>query len=106
MPILGKADMKIQNLPILDAAVLEKLNDPIVSIPKLADQGYATIFLKDKAIVIKENDLKINADIVAQANRDNGKNGLYRFTNAFLPPIYNHYTMYKYFTNKCNKYKF
>jgi hypothetical protein len=43
--------------------------------------------LKDKAIVVKENDLKINADIVAQANRDNGKNGLYRFTNE--GPVHN-----------------
>ncbi len=73
--------MKIQNLPTLDAAVLEKLNDPIVSIPKLADEGYATIFLKDKAIVVKESELKVNTDVVALAKRDNGKNGLYRFTN-------------------------
>ena len=45
MPVMGAQEMRWQELPPQTHKVLEGLNDTILSVPRLADQGMCTRFL-------------------------------------------------------------
>ena len=89
MPVRGAHAMQWQELPPQTHKVLEGLNDTILSVPRLADQGLCSVFLKDCWLVIDESTFRMNesARIMAQGYREpNG--GLYRMGNQTVP-LYN-----------------
>lgn len=88
MPVMGAQEMRWQELPPQTHKVLEGLNDTILSVPRLADQGMCSIFLKDCWLVIDESTFRLNesARVMAQGYREpNG--GLYRM-GAQPVPLY------------------
>lgn len=87
MPVQGAHAMKWQQLPPQTHKVLAGLNDTILSIPRLADQGMCSVFLRDRWLVIDESTFRVNenARIMAQGYRENQPGGLYRMGDQPVP---------------------
>ena len=77
MPVQGAHVMQWQQLPPQTHKVLAGLNDTILSIPRLADQGMCSVFLHDRWLVIDESTFRVNeyAHIMAQGYRENQPGG-------------------------------
>ena len=90
MPVQGAHVMQWQQLPPQTHKVLAGLNDTILSIPRLADQGMCSVFLRDRWLVIDESTFRVNenARIMAQGYRENQPGGLYRMGDQPVP-LYN-----------------
>jgi hypothetical protein len=87
MPVRGALNMQWQELPPQTHKVLEGLNDTILSIPRLADQGMCSVFLQDRWLVIDESTFRLNenAHIMAQGYREKQPGGLYRMGEQPVP---------------------
>ena len=90
MAVKGQYNMNWQGLPPQSHKVLENLSETILSIPRLADQGYCSLFFKDCWIVVSERSFRLNDDahIVAQGYREPYPGGLYRMNNEQCSPLY------------------
>jgi hypothetical protein len=90
MPILGTQEMQHQLLPPQPYKVLQGLDNTIISIPRLADDGFCSLFLRNQWLVIEEATLKVNenARIMAQGYREPQPGGLYRMSQDQRIPLY------------------
>ena len=80
MRVMGAHAMKWQNLPSQTHKVLPGLNDTIISVPRLADQGLISVFMRDSWLVVDETTFALNPDarIMARGYREPHPGGLYR----------------------------
>jgi hypothetical protein len=80
MVVLGTKQVKIPGIEPVQAKILQDLQDPLISVPRLCSQGYKVIFSKHDVQIRSEND-----KIVAAGHRDAGVAGLYKIPITHQP---------------------
>jgi len=73
MAVLGTASIHVTGIEPLQARILEELNDPLISVPRLCSRGYTVVFTNAE---VKVQDDAGNT--LAVGGRDPGKGGLFK----------------------------
>ena len=80
MVVLGTKQVKIPGMEPVQAKILQDLQDPLISVPRLCSQGYKVVFSKHDVQIRSEDD-----KIIAAGHRDAGVAGLYKIPMAHQP---------------------
>ncbi|MBT6583084.1 MAG: hypothetical protein HON77_02155, partial [Gammaproteobacteria bacterium] len=80
MVVLGTKQVKIPGMEPVQAKILQDLQDPLISVPRLCSQGYKVVFSKHNVQIRSEDDT-----LIAAGHRDAGVAGLYKIPMTHQP---------------------
>lgn len=80
MVVLGTKQVKIPGMEPVQAKILQDLQDPLISVPRLCSQGYKVVFSKHNVQIRSEDDT-----LIVAGHRDAGVAGLYKIPMTHQP---------------------
>jgi len=73
MAVLGTASIQVTGIEPMQARILEELNDPLISVPRLCSRGYTVVFT-DAEVKVQDD----AGNTLAVGGRDPGEGGLFK----------------------------
>ena len=80
MTVLGTKQVQLPGVEPVQAKILQDLQDPLISVPRLCSQGYRVLFTKDNVQIRSDKD-----KLIVSGNRDAGIAGLYKIPIIHQP---------------------
>jgi len=80
MIVLGTKKVQLPGMEPVQAKILQDLQDPLISVPRLCSQGYRILFTKDDVQIRSDED-----KLIVSGTRDAGVAGLYKIPMISQP---------------------